>query len=151
MYYDNISNILRDGFKHVSYKLLVNFQGRIHDMTEEQFICTRQDTAECETNCVTCVLFDEGDSLITLDMLKAKQPELIDIQRFEVLREYRNTLLKETDYLFTSDYPHTSEMSKENWKMYRQTLRDLPQTQNPQIKEDGTLDVESIVLPEKPT
>ncbi len=149
MYYDNISHILRDGFGEREYKLMVNSQENIHQLTDEQFICVREDTCECKLNTVTMVLFD-GREPITLDMLKAKQLELIDLKRFTVLRQFRNMLLKETDYLMTIDYPHPSEDIKNQWLVYRQALRDLPQTQNPQLNEQGELDLTSIVIPQKP-
>ena len=41
------------------------------------------------------------------------------------IRDIRDTLLKESDIYFTlSDYP-MSEEKKEEWKIYRQTLRDM--------------------------
>ena len=42
-----------------------------------------------------------------------------------IIRDIRDTLLKESDIYFTlSDYPMTEE-KKEEWKIYRQTLRDI--------------------------
>ena len=44
-----------------------------------------------------------------------------------VIRDTRLTLLKQSDKYFTiSDYPITEE-KKEEWKIYRQTLRDMPE------------------------
>ena len=41
------------------------------------------------------------------------------------IRDIRDTLLKESDIYFTiTDYP-ISEEKKEEWKIYRQTLRDI--------------------------
>lgn len=42
------------------------------------------------------------------------------------LRKRRNTLLTQTDYLFTSDFPHATPEKKQEWLDYRQALRDLP-------------------------
>jgi hypothetical protein len=39
------------------------------------------------------------------------------------MREERNKLLKESDFMMLSDYPHTN---KEAWVLYRQQLRDFP-------------------------
>jgi hypothetical protein len=44
----------------------------------------------------------------------------------EQMREKRNELLKESDFKFVSDYPHTSDEKKQEWINYRQLLRDLP-------------------------
>ena len=57
---------------------------------------------------------------------EAKLQELIDAQPWKELREERNKRIAQTDYLFTSDYPHASEEAKQAWLDYRQALRDLP-------------------------
>ena len=45
------------------------------------------------------------------------------------IRLARNFLLQETDFIFTvSDAPAVSDEKKENYKKYRQALRDLPKT-----------------------
>jgi hypothetical protein len=44
----------------------------------------------------------------------------------EQMREKRNELLKESDFKFVSDYPHSSDEKKQEWINYRQLLRDLP-------------------------
>ena len=41
------------------------------------------------------------------------------------MREKRNELLKECDFKFVSDYPHSSD-EKNEWINYRKLLRDLP-------------------------
>tara|TARA_B100001057_G_C22613099_1_gene857380 strand:+ start:633 stop:914 length:282 start_codon:yes stop_codon:yes gene_type:complete len=56
----------------------------------------------------------------------------------KLLREKRNRLLAETDYLTLSD---TTEIS-DAWKTYRQALRDLPA---------NTSDPENPVWPTKPS
>ena len=58
------------------------------------------------------------------------------------LRKERNKRIAETDYLFTSDYPHPSEEVKQAWINYRQALRDLPA---------NTTDPENPVWPQAPT
>ena len=42
------------------------------------------------------------------------------------MREKRNELLKECDFKFVSDYPHSSDEKKQEWLSYRQSLRDFP-------------------------
>jgi hypothetical protein len=44
----------------------------------------------------------------------------------EQMREKRNELLKESDFKFVSDYPHSSDEKKQEWINYRQLLRDFP-------------------------
>jgi len=75
-----------------------------------------------------------GDKLIWKDKeelkptdeeIALKVKEIEAAQPLKELREERNELLMETDYIMVSDYPHTD---KQAWIKYRQALRDLPQT-----------------------
>jgi len=72
----------------------------------------------------------------------------LEIQRlheekpWKELREERNTRIANTDYLFTSDFPHPTEEAKQAWLDYRQALRDLPA---------NTVDPENPVWPQAPT
>ena len=47
-------------------------------------------------------------------------------QRFSELRRDRNQLLSDTDYIFGSDAPSMSDERRNEWRTYRQALRDLP-------------------------
>jgi hypothetical protein len=47
----------------------------------------------------------------------------LNIELFKVLREQRNKKLTESDFMMLSDYP---KEDLEEWKVYRQALRDLP-------------------------
>ena len=61
---------------------------------------------------------------------------------FDLLRMNRNRLLSETDYLFGSDAPSMTAEKINEWKVWRQRLRDLPaNTDNPQ----------NVTWPDKPT
>jgi hypothetical protein len=56
--------------------------------------------------------------------LERRYQELVDGIPIQQLRETRNILLKETDWVVSiSDYP---KENLEEWKVYRQALRDLP-------------------------
>ena len=68
----------------------------------------------------------EGYEKPPKEAFEAKLQELIDAQPWKELREERNKRIAQTDYLFTSDYPHASEEAKQAWLDYRQALRDLP-------------------------
>jgi len=41
------------------------------------------------------------------------------------MSQERNQLLKDSDFRMLSDYPHTN---REAWELYRQQLRDFPET-----------------------
>ena len=47
-------------------------------------------------------------------------------EKASVIRQQRDYLLSETDYLMMPDYP-MSELARENLKVYRQALRDVPE------------------------
>tara|TARA_R100001591_G_scaffold76761_1_gene84463 strand:+ start:254 stop:472 length:219 start_codon:yes stop_codon:yes gene_type:complete len=65
------------------------------------------------------------------------------------LREYRNSLLGESDWTVMPDSP-LSDSKKTEWKTYRQALRDLPEKANPTL--DGPhLDMSSVTFPTKPS
>jgi hypothetical protein len=54
----------------------------------------------------------------------------LNIELFKVLREQRNKKLTESDFMMLSDYP---KEDLEEWKVYRQALRDLPSiTEDPE-------------------
>ena len=59
---------------------------------------------------------------------------------WEDVRRKRNRLLVESDWISISDVP-LSEADKDKWKIYRQKLRDIPQTFE---------DPENIIWPKKP-
>ena len=69
----------------------------------------------------------------------------------ELLREYRDRLLKESDVYMLPDYPHRSKKMKEAWAVYRQQLRDLPSISTPSINADRTLNLESVRFPTPPS
>ena len=54
----------------------------------------------------------------------------------ECMRTIRNLMLKSSDWMATVDYPNPD---KQAWLDYRQALRDLPETADPQLDENGQL------------
>ena len=72
------------------------------------------------------IVFPEGYEKPPKDEFEAKLKELIDAQPLKKLREERNRRIAQTDYLFTSDFPHATPEKKQEWFEYRQALRDLP-------------------------
>lgn len=60
-------------------------------------------------------------------IIKQRQ-QIENEQKAALLREQRDRLLYETDKYMISDYPITEE-EREQYRLYRQYLRDLPQTE----------------------
>ena len=69
-----------------------------------------------------------------------KKTDEIPIYELEILKEKRNALLKETDWMSLPDAPTMSDA----WKKYRQDLRDITKTY--QSMED-----EGFAFPTKPS
>jgi len=66
--------------------------------------------------------------------IEAKIAELQAAEPMRLLREQRNQLLAQTDWMAVADRTMTQAQID-----YRQSLRDLPETANPQLDENGQL------------
>jgi len=76
------------------------------------------------------------------------EPEFADRWAAEPLRQLRikrNQLLQQTDWRATVDYPNPD---KQAWLDYRKALRDLPETADPQLDENGQLT--NVIWPTPP-
>ena len=72
----------------------------------------------------------------TEEEIQAKIAELEAAEPMRLLRIERNLLIQQTDWRATVDYPNPD---KQAWLDYRQALRDLPETADPQLDENGQL------------
>ena len=72
----------------------------------------------------------------TEDEINAKLIELRNAEPYRLLRIERNRRLQETDWRASSDL-----FISEEWKIYRQRLRDLPAGNSPDLNSDDTLDM----------
>ena len=89
---------------------------------------------------------DPKDFGTTWKAVSDKKTELVNAQPMRLLREERNRLLAETDWMANSDVTLA-----DNWKTYRQQLRDLPASASPKLSSDGSLDMSSVTFPTKPS
>ena len=60
-------------------------------------------------------------------------------RKISELRIQRNQLLQQTDWRMTTDYPYNDQPA---WASYRTALRNLPETANPTLDEQGNLIVD---------
>ena len=67
-----------------------------------------------------------------------------------LLRKKRDQLLVESDVKVLPDSPMTDSKRNE-WKTYRQALRDLPASSTPKITNEEQLDESSVTWPTEPT
>ena len=77
------------------------------------------------------------------DEINAKIIELQNAEPLILLREERDKKLAETDWMANSDVTMTDD-----WRTYRQALRDLPSIASPELDEQGNLT--NVTWPTKP-
>ena len=70
----------------------------------------------------------------TEEEIQAKIAELQAAEPLRLLRLERTKLLQQSDWMANSDVVMTDE-----WRAYRQALRDLPETQTPALDDNGNL------------
>ena len=88
----------------------------------------------------------ENGNLGDLDQssIEAELEKVYTDMAYQQLRRERDNLLSKSDWMSFSD---SSTMSNE-WKTYRQSLRDLPETASPSLDENGALT--NVTWPTKP-
>ena len=94
---------------------------------------------------------DKSQTQPTEDEVNAKVTELTNEEPMNLLREERNILLAQSDWMANSDVTISDE-----WKTYRQALRDLPKVHpvnygDPKLDSNGNLDMGSVTWPTSPS
>ena len=79
--------------------------------------------------------------------IDAEVTRLNNAEPMRLLRVERNTRLAATDWMSFSDSPTMSD----DWKTYRQALRDLPVSVSPKLDSNGDLDLSSVTFPTEPS
>ena len=80
------------------------------------------------------------------DELNTELTRLTNAEPMRLLREERNKRLATCDWRASSDLTLSDD-----WKTYRQTLRDLPGSASPTLDSDGNLDMTSVTFPTEPS
>ena len=93
---------------------------------------------------------DSGVTIPTESELNTKVAELDAAEPMRLLREERNQLLSKTDWMVTRSIETGVAMSND-WKTYRQALRDLPASSSPSLDEYYNLDITSVTWPTEPS
>ena len=93
---------------------------------------------------------DSGATKPSESELNTKVAELDAAEPMRLLREERNILLSKTDWMVTRSIETGVAMSND-WKTYRQALRDLPATSSPSLDEYYDLDLTSVTWPTEPS
>ena len=78
--------------------------------------------------------------------IDAELIKINDAEPMRRLREERNRLLVESDWMAYPDSPTITDA----WKTYRQALRDLPASASPSLDSNYELDLTSVTWPTEP-
>ena len=113
---------------------------------EEEFKQMFRKVTGADSNGSAIESSDPKDWGTTWEKISAKKTELVNAEPMRLLRVERNRLLAETDWMANSDVTLA-----DNWKTYRQSLRDLPASAKPKLSADGSLDMSSVTFPTKPS
>ena len=113
---------------------------------EEEFNSMFRKVTGADSNGSAIESSDPKDWGTTWKAVSDKKTELINAEPMRLLRVERNRLLAETDWMANSDVTLA-----DNWKTYRQQLRDLPASASPKLSSDGSLDMSSVTFPTKPS
>ena len=89
---------------------------------------------------------DPKDWGTTWKAVSDEKTKLIDAEPMRLLREKRTQMLAESDWMANSDVTMTDE-----WKTYRQALRDITKDAKPKLDSNGALDMSSVKFPTKPS
>ena len=93
---------------------------------------------------------DSSQTKPTETEINDKITELDSAEAMRLLREVRNQLLSETDWMIVKSTETGVAMSND-WKTYRQALRDLPASSSPSLDEFYDLDFSSVTWPTEPS
>ena len=93
---------------------------------------------------------DSADTKPTETEINNKISELDAAEAMKLLREERNILLSETDWMVIKSQETGVAMS-DAWKTYRQALRDLPASSTPSLDANYDLDLTSVTWPTEPS
>ena len=92
------------------------------------------------------IIWHDSRSQPTEEEINSKIAELEAAEPMRLLRLERNQKLAETDWIIVKGLEQSIDLTE--WKTYRQALRDLPATAEPQLDEQGNLI--SVTWPEVP-
>ena len=93
---------------------------------------------------------DSADTKPTETEINNKISELDAAEAMKLLREERNVLLSETDWMVIKSQ-ETGVAIPDAWKTYRQALRDLPASSTPTLDANYELDLSSVTWPTEPS
>jgi len=104
-------------------------------MIEKAILALNPNASFSSGNDINRIRWHDGNpNNITVNQIQAKIVELKAEEPLRQLREQRNKLLAQSDWMAVSDRTMTQAQID-----YRQALRNLPETADPQLDENGDL------------
>ena len=96
------------------------------------------------------IKWHSDDEVPTEEEVNNKITELKAAEPHKLLREERDKRLTACDWVVAKHTEH-GKMVPEDWKRYRQALRDLPSiSYQPELNENGDLKMDSVAWPTPP-
>mgnify|MGYP003135554145 CR=1 FL=1 len=90
--------------------------------------------------------YNGGDTAPTESEINAELTRLTNAEAGRLLRVERDKRLSKCDWRASSDLT-----LPDNWKTYRQALRDLPASSTPKVDAEGNFDMTSVTFPTEPS
>ena len=90
--------------------------------------------------------WNDSGTAPTESEINAELTRLTNAEPMRLLRVERDKLLAACDWRASSDLTLSND-----WKTYRQSLRDLPASAPPKLDSDGNLDMSSVTFPTEPS
>ncbi len=92
------------------------------------------------------LIWQDSGTAPTEAEINAELKRLTDEEPMRLLRVERDKLLTACDWRASSDLTLSDD-----WKTYRQSLRDLPASVSPKLDSNGNLDMSSVTFPTEPS
>ena len=92
------------------------------------------------------LIWNSKETKPTESEIDAEVTRLNNAEPMRLLRLERNIRLTKTDFMALSDVSMSDD-----WKTYRQSLRDLPASASPKLDSNGNLDMSSVTFPTEPS
>tara|TARA_R100000231_G_scaffold51312_1_gene43340 strand:+ start:860 stop:1219 length:360 start_codon:yes stop_codon:yes gene_type:complete len=92
------------------------------------------------------LVWSDSGTAPTESEINAELTRLTNAEPMRLLRVERDRLLTACDWRASSDLTLS-----DNWKTYRQSLRDLPASASPKLDANGNLDMSSVTFPTEPS
>ena len=128
----------------IDYKI-VSFQHAVNEL----YVCKSHYTTSYDiSTCKPTITYDSACEIPKPTDMSLNELYLVKLKElpYDIIRENRNSLLKDSDWVGLSDVILDNI---EEWKTYRQALRDLPNV-NPDATFDTAGNIINVEYPVKP-